>query len=193
MTDIHDTNERRNSYRIADLAIIDLSHVTDNINKDDSADVFFPKNTEYSLMRELFILEKEASSYLRSIKERSSDVYAYLKILNNKIELISRTISDKFASSNKNDRHIDLSQGGIGFSYEEKLLKDNFYALRIWFDESMIGLTVFVKTQDVKELENNKYRISCKFVNLSSNDDAIISRHIMQVQSKLQRLKKEKN
>ena len=57
----------------------------------------------------------------------------------------------------------------------------------------MIGLTVFVKTQDVKELENNKYRISCKFVNLSSNDDAIISRHIMQVQSKLQRLKKEKN
>ena len=56
----------------------------------------------------------------------------------------------------------------------------------------MIGLTVFVKTQDVKELENNKYRISCKFVNLSSNDDAIISRHIMQVQSKLQRLKKRK-
>lgn len=193
MTKTLDNNERRSAYRIADMAIIDVVHIDKSIMHGKSADDYFPKSIEYQLMRDLFNIEKESLTYIRSIKERSPDISSYLQLLNKKIETISRAISNKFSTSNIDDKYLDLSQGGIGFSHENELIKDNYYALKIWFDESMIGLSVFVKVIDVNDLKNNKFRISCKFHNLSDNDDLIISRHIMQVQSRIQRLKREES
>lgn len=186
-------NERRRAYRIADMAIIDLVHIKESLEPDQTADTFFPKSTEFEIMRDLYAIEKESTAYMRSIKERSPDISSYLQLLNKKIEIISRAISKEFSSSNGDDKFLDLSQGGIGFSHDDKLLKDDLYALKIWFNESMIGLSVFVKVVDVIEIANNKYRISCEFHNLGDNDDAIISRHIMQVQSRIQRSKREES
>ena len=55
----------------------------------------------------------------------------------------------------------------------------------------MIRVAAYVKVVDCQQLDDNGFRISCQFKQLSDVDEKLISRHIMQVQAKQQRLKKE--
>ena len=55
----------------------------------------------------------------------------------------------------------------------------------------MTGIAAYVRVVDCQQLEDNGFRISCQFKQLSDVDEKLISRHIMQVQAKQQRLKKE--
>ena len=55
----------------------------------------------------------------------------------------------------------------------------------------MTGIAAYVKVVACQQLDDNSFRISCQFEQLSDVDEKLISRHIMQVQAKQQRLKKE--
>ena len=184
-------SDRRQLFRVDDTAILDIIAVNEQDLLSQVAEACFPSSESFSLMRNIQSIDSENALLLRNIHDKSPEISAYFLSVNKKIETVAAVIAKQIVSEHENNIAVDLSEGGIGFQSNAPLEIDKYYAIKIWFNEKMTGVAAYVKVVACQQLDDNGYRISCQFKELSEVDEKLISRHIMQVQAKQQRLKKE--
>jgi hypothetical protein len=184
-------SDRRQLFRVDDTAILDIVAVNEQDLLSQAAEACFPRSESFSLMRNIQSIDSENALLLRNIHDKSPEISAYFLSVNKKIETVAAVIAKQIVSEHANNIAVDLSEGGIGFQSNAQLEIDQYYAIKIWFNEKMTGVAAYVKVVACQQLDDNGYRISCQFKELSEVDEKLISRHIMQVQAKQQRLKKE--
>ena len=184
-------NNRRQLFRVDDTAILDIILVSKEVLESQHAESCFPSSDSFSLMRNIQSIDNDNALLLRSIHDKTPDISAYLLAVNKKIETVAAVIAKQITSEQSDNISVDLSEGGIGFLFNQALDIGQHYAIKIWLNEKLIGIAAYVKVVACQTHEDNNFRISCKFTRLSEVDEKLISRHIMQVQAKHQRMKKE--
>lgn len=137
----------------------------------------------YLLMRELHELDNQANKVLTNISRDMPELLNYCQINAAKINALGHALS---ASSFGEMATINLSIGGLAFPANEPIEENTRLKIKCIFPKTGLG---FVATASVvlcrhlpKRDSENPYLISGKFFDLSTTDEHIIQRHILQAQ-----------
>jgi len=186
-------SERRQYYRIDDSGIFSYQVLNNSINDEQS-------NTEKSTSAafeaiELFSrINQQMSVALGRINEHSADIVTYLKGLDKKVELLAQMFLFKESGHNIDSRRqINLGAGGLAFATDEKLKQGTLIAMDMILSTDLLCLHL---TGRVIQVSNNKdgdfpYRLSVGFTDISELEADQIIKHIMRMQSKRLRDKRE--
>ena len=185
------TIDRRQLFRVDDTAILDIIPVTEESVQSQLAETCFPRSESFSLMRNIQSIDNENALILRNIHDKTPEISAYFLAINKKIETVAAVIAKQIISEHADNISVDLSEGGIGFQSNAPLEINQYYAIKIWFNDKMTGIAAYIKVLACQPIDDSEFHLSCQFTALSEVDEKLISRHIMQVQAKQQRLKKE--
>ena len=194
MKDISD--EQRNYFRITDTVFPEYQAVAQSDIQQNSPDAFFSTSEKFWLLRELRTIDRENSQILRHIAEQEKDISIYLKAINRKIDLLSQAIIRQDDDNNSaSPQKVTLSEGGLSFISEKQINAKQYLAIKLTLLPTHIGLTLFARVidslavNDTEHKPGGSFRTSVAFVALNENDRHILARHIMQVQSTVQRLR----
>ena len=201
MSDNVQANERRQYYRIDDSAIFSYHILSNELDKEsdkaqskeqDKAD---EKASSAFEMIELFgQVNQQMSVALGRISENSADIAAYLKGLDNKIELLAQML---FFKDSKTDlgsqRQINLGAGGLAFGCDEKLQQGTLIAMDLILSTDLLCLHLTGRVIQISNEKNSDfpYRISVGFVDVSDSEVDQIIKHIMRLQAEQLRARRE--
>jgi len=186
-------SERRQYYRIDDSGIFSYQVLNNSINDEQSKTEKSTSATFETI--ELFSqINQQMSVALGRINEHSADIAAYLKGLDKKVELLTQMFLFKESGHNIDSRRqINLSAGGLAFAADEKLKQGTLIAMDMILSTDLLCLHL---TGRVIQVSNNKdgdfpYRVSVGFTDISELEVDQIIKHIMRMQSKHLREKRE--
>ncbi|MCK5649632.1 MAG: hypothetical protein KAI22_12220, partial [Gammaproteobacteria bacterium] len=122
-------NERRQYYRIDDNAIFSYHVLNKEYSKvQDKADE--KVSTAFEMMELFGQMNQQMGVALGRISENSADIAAYLKGLDNKIELLAQMYLFKDSDTDlEPQRQINLGAGGLAFGSDEKLKQGTLIAM----------------------------------------------------------------
>lgn len=182
--------ERRQRFRVDETAILEVADVNAGDLKQRPAKSFFKDSTSFRLMRDMRDVDQDNLAVLRSIGEKHPDIALYLEALNKKMGFVANAVAENILRDDQPLQSIDLSEGGIGFRHDQKLKEGDYFAIKIWFHRSLVGISAFIRVVACNRSIEGGHHISGSFHGLSDADAQIIAKHIMQVQAKQQRRKK---
>ncbi|WP_253041932.1 PilZ domain-containing protein [Pleionea sp. CnH1-48] len=174
--------ERRDFYRIDDeisLQIFPVDAAAGQPKRQSFDDQMPP---EFQMLRELRQLDSENAQTLSSIFEKNRSVGHYLKMQNEKIELIARYIVKHHGQSLKTTK-VNISGGGIRFRHPEALAEKSHLGLKIvLFPEcfSFSSLAEVVSCQS----DNGSFLIATEFRDIDHHDQDELIKHITRLQSR---------
>lgn len=177
--------DRRKYFRIDHQVSLELKKVSLEEISRSTTPVQFEVSPYFSLLNDLQELESEGSHLLRRIQEKDSDIAAFLGILQRKIDTIAKTMA---ASSVEIEQvftqEINLSEGGMMFSYAERLQSGQHLAVKLIFPETCIGVMVYARVCRVLSLPNGQFNIGIEFIELPENCRTLLARQVMHLQSR---------
>lgn len=185
--------ERRERFRISDTAILQVTEVEEAEVLAIPASEIVNSSGTFNLVNQLSAVDQDNKALLRSIGDQNPNLAAYLEGLNKKFDLVSSAVVETVLTDEHELQSIDISEGGIGFRHEQKLEIGKLFAIQIWFKQAQLGLTAYIKVVANNRTISRGHHISAAFVNLPDNEQSIISKHIMQLQLKQQRMAKAMN
>lgn len=177
--------DKRDYYRLNDQVQVSYQIVSSTDVKNQKPDAFFDLPSGFHITREIYELELEASELLRGITDNNRQLGSFLHNLNKKIELLAHTVaSAQHEPVSSNDTNTVISEGGLSFHCQELINKGEFLALKLVLHPSLVGITSFAEVRHcgIEEKEST-YQVGVQFLNLSLNNQRLVSRHILRRQS----------
>lgn len=184
-------NERRERFRMEDTAILEVKPVTLEQMQSMPAERQFDESASFVLMRELRNIDHESRILLKNIGDRNPELGNYLASLNKKIDAIARSSAEDMLMDPQQLQVVDLSEGGIGFNHFTALEEGKDYVIKIWFHQNFSGVAAYIRVVACHRAIDGGYHISSAFQSLAESDEQVISRHIMQLQARQQREKRQ--
>lgn len=192
-------NDRRQYLRVEDTAIVEVSPTSNIIPLGEDQSSSFSEqllalemaaNDEgrlFYLMRELQAIDQQTSNAARIVSDESPELGQVLDAINQKLNCIGEALSDNLFSEDAELQTIDLSVAGIGFNYSEKLEDSSTHRVKIWFDQTRIGICATVKVLGCNRAISGGYHISARFTSIAETDRQLIAKHIMQIEASIRR------
>ncbi|WP_373185433.1 PilZ domain-containing protein [Halopseudomonas sp.] len=183
MTDRDDdtADDKRDFFRIRDSLALDVRKVS---SADPEEAAFEEQSPLFSLLTDLHTLDYESQHLLRQIAERDRALAHYLKIINKRVDLVSKALALQLVAEIGEPQEVTLSEGGISFDYVEPLEIGSWLALRMVLLPSPLGL---VLPSQVIRCETNPetglWTIAVSFHALADNQRQLLARHILQKQA----------
>lgn len=175
-------NERRNYFRVEDTFLLRIHPIDETSALSNSIPRQFEEDPSYSLMNELQTIDHDNNKYLRGIAELNSEIEAYLKGLNKKIDLIAaKMVESEQQAPDQKKITISISEGGLSFISPKEFAHDSHLALQLTFLPTQHVLILFCKVINCTKVANG-YNVALSFVNLSDSDRQYIAKHLMQLQ-----------
>jgi hypothetical protein len=152
----------------------------------------------WPLSSALEMVAQESTLLLHKISKFNPDVADYLKIIDNKIELIAQALvmqSGEF--TNNNTRNANLSATGIAFESDEAFQNGDFLEIKILLVSSMAVVVAFGKVVYCKSSQSESgrfpYTIGVDYVSIKDQDRELLIKHVVKKQLQQIRDKKENN
>ena len=180
--DIVEDENLRDFYRVTcdvEMQIEPLSD--DDIQGTYAAADFFPANNAFNLLRELRRLEFENSHLLHNINESDRDIGAYFSIINKKLELLARQVTELSGGPPHREQSVSLSEGGVAFHSDTVYETGTPVACQITLLPALFGVSVFGRVAHCEQTPEGRH-IAVHFENLSDADRQILAKHVIQVQ-----------
>jgi len=148
-----------------------------------------------SLAAALDILNQEAQIIFNRIERSSPDVADYLKIMDNKINLVARAVlMDGTDLVDEQSRNVSLSASGVAFECEELISEGEFLEVRLLLTSSM---AVIVSYGDVVYSHKNPesksgfpYVVGVAFSEMKEQDRELLIKHV--VKRQMQQIREQK-
>lgn len=183
--DMTNTEDRRRFFRI-----------------DDEVDLFYQKTDEmqvtesshsaddlpgYSLPAALRSLSDESAGLLPRLEKNQPDIARYLKILDDKINLLAGAIRMQSARpEQKNTRNVNLSASGLAFSCEEALAAGDYLELRILLISCRLVIVTDCRVVDcvVQASDDSRYSylVRVDYVNMKDEERDLLVKHVIKRQ-----------
>ncbi len=150
----------------------------------------------FTVMSSLAALTAQMAASMRRIESRDPDVAAYLKALDQKMEILGRAFlaqeSDLLTSE---DQSVNLSAGGVSVRSDEAMAVGQALEIRMLLYPTFTGLLSFGEVVGCVEMppaDNDGYRfqIRVEFVHMREQDREILIRHVLRRQSEALRAKR---
>lgn len=148
-----------------------------------------------SLMAALDVLSQESSLLMRRIERNQPDIADYLKVLENKIELLVRAFMMQGMNwSQQEPRNVNLSASGIAFECTEAMVPGEFLEIKMLLASSMslivvVGRVVHCTTHQ-RDDGTPAYTIAVDYYNMHEQDREFLIKHV--VKRQLQQLRQHK-
>jgi len=183
MTDTDDdtANDKRDFFRIRDSLALDVRKVS---SADLQEAAFDQASPLFSLLSDLHSLDYESQHLLRQIAERDRPLAHYLKIINKRVDLVSKALALQLVDEIGEAQEVTLSEGGISFEYPEALETGSWLAIRMVLLPSPLGLILPARVIRCKAApETDCWSIAVSFHALADNQRQLLARHILQKQA----------
>ncbi len=180
-------SDRREYFRVSCDAEINISPFpTDTSvsgNEQDLKKLFAIQHT-FTLRAELMELDVEANQILRQISDHDKNIGHFLRILNQKIELVSRILATSQAN-NAQDllTRINLSEGGISTHYSQRFEENTLVAVKVNLLPDHLGILAKCIVKACQASEHSEGgQLNLEFVDLEANTQQIIARFLAREQ-----------
>jgi hypothetical protein len=173
--------DKRDFFRIRDSLALDVRKVS---SADMEEAAFDEESPLFSLLSDLHTLDYESQHLLRQIAERDRPLAHYLKIINKRVDLVSKALALQLVDEVGEPQEVTLSEGGISFAYPEALEIGAWLALRMVLLPSPLGLVL--PSQVIRcepDTDTDGWIIAVSFHALADNQRQMLARHILQKQA----------
>jgi hypothetical protein len=174
-------NDKRNFFRISDRLALDVRKVP----SPDLEDTLFNEESPlFSLLSDLHTLDFESQHLLRQIAERDRALAHYLKIINKRVDLVSKALAIQLTDDLGEPQEVTLSESGMSFDFAEPFELESWLALRMILLPSPLGLVLPAQVIrcDPGSLPGT-WSITVSFHALAENQRQLLARHILQKQA----------
>jgi c-di-GMP-binding flagellar brake protein YcgR len=139
------------------------------------------------LMVAMDVLNQEAKLILRRLEKSNSDVADYLKLMDDKIDLLARSILLQEADfSAENTREVNISASGLAFASKEALNAGDFLEIKMLLPSSMAIVVTYGKVvyRKMSYSENNDfpYVVGLDYINMKEQDRELLIKHVVKRQ-----------
>jgi len=188
--------ERRNFFRVDDSVSMGYQIVSQEDIPDRIEDMEVEGN--FTVMSGIASINQNMAGIMHRIEDQDQDVAAYLKAINNKIDILGRAL---LASDNglteQPAQPVNLSASGLAFYTSVQLDAGMFLELKLLLMPSFTGIITFgevVGSDPVDEPVNGfDYLTRVNFMHMQEKDRDLLIRHIIKRQSEALRRRREQN
>jgi len=184
--------ERRVYFRLKDTITLEYELLGNVCLETDpySSELSVPPHLK--LVSELQKLEKDSNALLQPIMEHNRHVGNYLRVLNRRIDCLSRFIAtDRFSKSPHPTHEVNLSEGGVAFEADEELTLNSFLHVKIVLFPSLTNLAAIGKVTYCEQHGSTAgtavFRVGMEFEHITDPDRQQLAKHIIQEQLRLRR------
>ncbi|PPC89926.1 MAG: pilus assembly protein PilZ [Methylobacter sp.] len=178
--------ERRRYFRIDDE--VNLSYV--RVEEGDTKELVRTSENilnNYSLTTALDMLTQESAGLLHRLERIQPDFVEYLRVLNNKIDLLAQAIVLQNGElDERHTRNVNLSAAGLAFESEEALEQSAFLEIKMTLVSCMAvivtyGRVVYCKPNPVTS-STYPYMVGVDYVNMKEQDREVLIKHVLKKQ-----------
>lgn len=180
----------RDFFRLEDALPCEYKLISSDQIATQDAESLFDYSEEIQLLGQLKVLQRQGKGLLDRIDAQNAEMAAYLKNLDQQVELIGRRVlfNEIQTPDNFRSKLVDLSVGGAGLYGEELLPEESHVALRVLFDEGTWVLTCFARIRYSRMHEtDHQYRSGIEFVSLPLEYQKLINRYLLNRQTDARR------
>ncbi len=178
--------DKRDYYRLNDQVEITYRIVHRSDVRDTEPDDFFELPAGFHVTRGIYELGMEANEMLRGITDSNRQLGSFLHNLNKRIEILAHSVAaaNQPIADAEEDKNTVISEGGLSFHCNQLINKGEFLAIKMVLHPSLVGITSFAEVRHCGIIEKEStYQVGIQFLNLSLNNQRLISRHILRRQS----------
>lgn len=183
--------ETREFFRIEDR--LDLAYRFIEPNELESPNYSFDIaaiDKHHDLLKDLEILNKGANEILTKIAEDNAAIANYLRMIDHKIILLTKSLIYKADINKAKPRLVSLSEAGIAFGTNELLEKDKYLRIKLVLQPIFNEIAVYGKVVRVDHRENTKtadpdyhFWVAVYFTHLQNYDRQLLARYILHKQT----------
>lgn len=185
------TRERRNYYRINYPVAIEYKQVTRNELLTSQESTHFDVSPYFSLQLQLSELESQTQHLLTKVAEVNPNVAACQRLLNDKIEIIGKTLSQsELRIESAHIHNINLSEAGFSYIGDEPMELGTLLALKMVFPTSAMGILIYAEVVRCIKTEGG-YDLGLKFLKMPERVRTALAKIIIQAQVRQRRVEDE--
>lgn len=188
------SSDRRRFFRIDDEIRLYYKKIPDNQLQDNSA-TGLNAFGDCSLATALDMMTQESQVSLHRLERNDPDVAEYLKVLNNKIDLVARALlMQKMELSEQKTRNVNMSASGIAFDSEELIQPGECLEIKMLLSSSMAVIITYGKVvRCEKNADMDKeypYIVGVDYYRMPEQDREVLIKHV--VKRQIQQIREEK-
>jgi hypothetical protein len=181
-------NERRAYFRIEDSLNLSYHEIPFDALEQRLQRLEQGVDTNFTVLSSLTSISQQMGGLLHKIQVDSPDIARYLKALDQKIELLGRTLLA--TESNLVEEHaypVNLSASGMAFKSKEAVEPGIILELKLLLYPSLAGILAYAEVIDCETLKEPEsgfsYCIRVNFSHLRESDRDLLIRHVVQRQT----------
>ena len=179
---IDELANRRQYFRIEDKAVVEVSPLEEGVSPGES----FELSPEFSLISEFQLLDVESKHLLRSITDKDKSLGQFLRVMNKKLDSLSRVVALTHQNSTQNDttqaQDVNLSEGGIALQSGIEYQAQQRVAIKLILLPMYSGLILEGEILSCRG-SSAPYELHIAFTDICEAHQQLIARHIMRLQS----------
>jgi hypothetical protein len=185
--------ERRRYFRIKEDIILFYSEIAPHDIPNNSCQEL-PLDP-FTLSSTLELLTQESRTLLRRIERDSPDIADFLKVIERKIDAITRTfLTYETGLADQPTHHVSLSASGLSFDADKFYEPGKVLELKMVLLPNLIGVVAYgrvVYCKHNRDKTKPPHHVAVDFVGLSDRDRELLIRHV--VKQQLQQLREKKH
>jgi len=143
-------------------------------------------------------INQNMAGIMHRIEEEDQDVAAYLKAINNKIDILGRALlSNDDGLTEQPAQPVNLSASGLAFYTSEKIDIGAILELKLLLQPSFTGVIIFgeVVGSDLvdEQVDGFDYFTRVNFMHMRERDRDLLIRHVIKRQSEVLRRRREQS
>lgn len=178
--------EKRRYFRVSDTINL-LYKVVNEIQVKQLSHVSSDVLSTCSLSAALEVLDQEAAALAPRLDRRDPEMFEYLKILDNKINLIVQSLSPRQEDFSEQDkREVNLSAAGVAFTNDVSIPVDTLLELRMVLTSCLAVIVAYGRVAQCKDISQDNtehpYAICVEYVNMKEEDRELLIKHVIKKQ-----------
>ncbi|MCU7923692.1 MAG: PilZ domain-containing protein [Candidatus Thiodiazotropha sp. (ex Dulcina madagascariensis)] len=189
-------DERREFFRIDDSIRVSYRVITAE-ELPESIDDQLHGDDRFTVMTRLQALSQHLSAPLHRIEQRDPDVADYLKVLDEKINLLGQSLlAEERGLLDRPSQSVNLSAGGLAMDITESLQEGDLVEIKLLLLPSYTGVVAYGEVVGVDDSTEGDadypYHIRINFNLIRNSDQDALIRHIMRRQGEMLRQRRER-
>lgn len=177
---IDELANRRQYFRIQDEVAVEIAPINPQHEHTSSLEV----NPSFGLIAEFQLLDVESKHLLRALADKDKVLSQYLKVLNQKVDALSRVIAlQNMVVEPASIQQVNLSEGGLALLHPQPMQRGDRLALKLILLPSYSGLVLNGRVLSCEAEKPGHFRIHIEFTDISDAHQQLIARHIMRKQT----------
>lgn len=186
---IDELANRRQYFRIQDDVAVEIAPLEPSQGHSGKLEL----GPAFGLISEFQLLDLESKHLLRALADKDKVLSQYLKVLNQKVDALSRVIAlQNLVVATDSIQRVNLSEGGLALQHPHAMKRGDRLDIKLILLPSYSGLVLKGRVLSCEAEKPacgagkpDTYRIHIEFTDISDAHQQLIARHIMRKQKEL--------